>query len=334
MAVLVLVMFALLGFALPSRAASPNENLYAVDVIEGGKRIFAAGAFGSVFRSDDGGVSWVEQATPVKQSLFGVSFVDADTGVVVGKSGIVLRTTDGGASWTLVPSGTDKHLFSVQMVDTRHGWAVGDWGVILETTDGGASWRDRSLDQDVVLSEVTFADSLHGWVVGEFGTVLATTDGGATWEPQSSGTEKTLFGVAFADTTRGWIVGIDGVVLRTRDGGQTWEAQRGQARQGNLEDLVFVDMLTNPGLYDVAISGTTGCIVGDTGTVLISNDAGNSWTQHTLPADYRLLWLRGASMVTGGTGALVGAKGLVVPIVRGEPREPGTGQRYAANEVG
>jgi photosystem II stability/assembly factor-like uncharacterized protein len=314
------------------RDTLPTEHLYAVDTVDG-RRAFAVGAFGSVFRSDDAGLSWTAQVTPVNQSLFDVSFVDRDHGIVVGKSGIVLRTSDGGESWQRVESTTRKHLFSAQMTDARRGWAVGDWGVVVHTTDGGATWMDRSLDRDVVLSAVTFADPQHGWIVGEFGTVLATTDGGATWETQDAGTEKTLFGVAFTDLRRGWIVGIDGIVLQTRDGGLTWEVQRGQADAGSLEDLAFLDMLTNPGLYDISISGTRGCIVGDTGTLLVSTDGGESWTQRALPEDYRLHWLRGASIAAGGAGAIVGAKGLVVPLVGGEPREPGTGQQYAAIEA-
>lgn len=312
--------------------AAPTENLYGVDMLSDGKSILAVGRFGSVFRSDDGGITWQGQRTGVTDPLFDVSIVSPRHAVVVGKSGVVLVTQDGGVTWNRAKSNTTKHLFQVAMIDARRGWAVGDWGVIMMTTDGGATWTDRSLKDDVVLSAVTFVDERHGWIVGEFGTVLATTDSGETWQRQSSGVDKTLFGVAFATPEVGWAVGIDGLVLRTQDGGATWETQRGAAGAGDLEDLAFVDLLTNPGLYAIAVAGRRGFIVGDTGTVLVTRDGGETWTPYQLPEDARLLWLRGAAMSKSGAGIIVGAQGLVVPIVDGELREPEIGSRYAANE--
>jgi photosystem II stability/assembly factor-like uncharacterized protein len=316
------------------RPGAPSENLYAVDVLDDGRHMWAVGGFGTVFHSADGGLTWEQQATPVLEPLFAIEFVNASTGLAVGKSGVVLRTIDGGGTWERVASGTDKHLFGVAMSDARRGWAVGDWGVMLSTSDGGVSWSDRSLGDDVVLSAVSFADPEHGWIVGEFGTVLATTDGGTQWRRQAAGTDKTLFGVAFTSRAAGWVVGMDGLILRTRDGGSTWEVQRGSATAGSLEDLGFLDLLTNPGLYDVAISEKTGCIVGDTGTVLLTRDGGESWAPHVLPKEVRLFWLRGASMIPGRKGILVGAKGLVVPIVGGHVGQPGTGiLKYVAELV-
>jgi photosystem II stability/assembly factor-like uncharacterized protein len=331
---------AILGtlMATPSAASAATssgvrEHLYAAEVLPDGRRAFAVGAFGSIFRSDDGGRSWEQQRTSVTEPLFGVSFVTADRGVVVGKSGTVLRTTDGGQKWERAASPTDKHLFAVTMIDAERGWAVGDWGVVLSTSDGGATWADRSLGQDVVLSAVCFADDRHGWIVGEFGTVLATADGGAAWTPQSAGTEKTLFGVAFSSPERGWAVGMDGLVLRTRDGGVTWEVQRGQAGAGSLEELGFMDLLTNPGLYDIAIGRTAGWIVGDTGTVLATTDGGETWEARKLPEDARLLWLRGAAVSPDGAGLMVGAKGLVVPTAGGELRPSHQKEHYAARTI-
>jgi photosystem II stability/assembly factor-like uncharacterized protein len=330
-----MVLAVLAGMASADGRTSPDlrEHLYAAEVLPDGKRVFAVGAFGSVFRSDDAGQTWEHQSTGVTEPLFGVSFASPDQGVAVGKSGMILRTTDGGRRWERAKSPTDKHLFGITMLDGSSGWAVGDWGVILNTTDGGATWTDRSLDQDVVLSAICFADERHGWIVGEFGTVLATVDGGQSWAPQSAGTEKTLFGVAFSSVERGWAVGMDGLVLRTRDSGATWEVQRGQAAAGSLEELGFMDLLTNPGLYDIAIGRTAGWIVGDTGTVLATTDGGETWEPRKLPEDVRLLWLRGAAVNPDGVGLMVGAKGLVVPASGGELRLSGQGERYAAGTI-
>jgi photosystem II stability/assembly factor-like uncharacterized protein len=319
--------------AAPASLAGLSENLYGVDMLEDGRRVWAVGAFGSVFRSADGGRTWEAQETHVVEPLFDVAFADPEHGIVVGKSGIVLRTTDGGATWRRADGTTTKHLFKIAMIDPQRAWAVGDWGVVLSTSDGGLTWTDRSLGDDVVLSGVSFPDAEHGWIVGEFGTVLATRDGGQTWLRQAPGTSKTLFGVAFASPAVGWIVGIDGLVLRTGDGGESWAVQHGTTTAGSLDALGFVDLLTNPGLYDVAVVGGVGCVVGDTGSVLTTGDGGETWTATTLPEDVRLFWLRGVSMTKANGGILVGAKGLVMSIVDGEVVRPGERDRHGGRRV-
>lgn len=304
------------------------ENLYGVAMLGDGRHVWAVGAFGSIFHSTDGGRTWAVQDTSLQEPLFDVAFVSPDHGIVVGQSGVILHTADGGRSWARADGLVPKHLFDIAMIDERRAWAVGDWGVLLHTNDGGRTWVDHSIGDDVVLSGVSFADPDHGWVVGEFGTVLSTADGGRTWHRQISGTEKTLFGVTFTTSRNGWIVGIDGLVLRTADGGARWTVQRGSAVAGSLDTLGFVDLARNPALYAVAMAGDTGCIVGDTGTVLTTRDGGVTWGRRSLPEDVRPLWLRAASVTTAHGAILVGAKGLVVSVVDGEVVRVGVGQRH------
>ena len=64
-----------------------------------------SGDSGTILRTTDGGNSWVPQSSGTANMLFGVSFIDANTGTAVGGScGIggestILRTTDGGGTW-------------------------------------------------------------------------------------------------------------------------------------------------------------------------------------------------------------------------------------------
>jgi photosystem II stability/assembly factor-like uncharacterized protein len=216
----------------------------------------------------------------------------------------------------------------VRAVDARTVWAVGDWGAIAVTTDGGATWQDRSLPtlkiiagdrpdrqenlvlEDVVLYDVAWPDAQHGYVAGEFGTVLATADGGATWRKRTLPTDKTLFGLYFASANEGWAVGIDGLVLHTTDAGQSWTVQHGNPQPATIDELAFNDALANPGMYSVAVVGRTGVVVGDTGTILMSSDGGQTWTREVLPERERFSWLRDVSLVAGDRGVIVGAKGL------------------------
>ncbi len=97
---------------------------------------------GVIFRTENGGGSWVPQAVAAEELngkyLHGVSFTDANTGTVVGKMGTILRTTDGGGSWVWQASGTTSDLHGISFTDANTGTAVGDNGTIVRTYSGGA----------------------------------------------------------------------------------------------------------------------------------------------------------------------------------------------------
>lgn len=289
------------------------EDLYDAQFLDPNEG-WVVGVFGSVYHTRDGGKHWELQKTPTTQHLYSVSFTDVKNGWAVGRSGEIIATSDGGAHWFKQQSNTPKHLFKSFFQSTSDGWAVGDWGVVIHTADGGATWEDRSLKEDQIVYAIDFADHDDGWMVGEFGSIRHTTDGGKTWVKQPVGTQKTFFGVTAVSKDKAWAVGIDGLVARTKDGGSTWEIQQGQSETASFEQLGFMELLKNPGLYDVKIRGDKGYIVGDVGNVLVTEDGGETWTKSLLPAEWRLSWLRGLSVLPSGEGMLVGASGLTFAV--------------------
>jgi len=289
------------------------EDLYDTQLLDANEG-WAVGVFGSVYHTTDAGKHWQLQQTPTTQHLYSVSFVDAKNGWAVGRSGEILNTPDGGAHWTKQQSNTPKHLFKVTFLNPQEGWAVGDWGLLIHTVDGGATWQDRSIGEDQILYSIDFTDHDDGWIVGEFGSIRRTSDGGKTWVKQQVATQKTFFGVSAVSKDKAWAVGIDGLVVRTKDGGATWEIQQGQGETASFEQLGFMELLKNPGLYDVKIRGDKGYIVGDIGNVLVSEDGGETWTKSLLPSEWRLSWIRGLSVLPSGEGMLVGASGLTFAV--------------------
>jgi photosystem II stability/assembly factor-like uncharacterized protein len=175
-----------------------------------------------------------------------VSFVDADTGWVVGasqdyRSGIILHTTDGGISWTPQVSPTDDALLAVNFVDANIGTAVGAYGTILRTIDGGATWTRQDFNPGWAFSAVFFKDANTGWAVGSAwhdpysveALLLRTQDGGTTWTIQSSDRYFGYFkAVSFVDANTGWVGSTSGIILRTTDGGATWTPQHDGAGPG------------------------------------------------------------------------------------------------------
>ena len=289
------------------------EDLYDTQFVDANEG-WAVGVFGAIYHTSDGGKHWQQQQAPTTQHLYGVSFTDVKNGWAVGRSGEILNTPDGGAHWVEQQSNTRKHLFKVRFLDTREGWAVGDWGVIVHTADGGATWEDRSLGEDQIIYAIDFSDRDNGWTVGEFGAIRHTTDGGKTWVKQEVATQKTFFGLTVVSTDKAWAVGIDGLVVRTKDGGASWQIQQGEGKMASFEAIGFMELLKNPGLYDIKIRGDKGYIVGDVGNVLVSEDGGETWTKSLLPSEWRLSWLRGVSVLPSGEGMLVGAAGATFAV--------------------
>jgi photosystem II stability/assembly factor-like uncharacterized protein len=125
---------------------------------------------GIIFRTEDGGDTWVAQETLINpwpiQVWESVHFVNELAGWIVG--------------W----SGSPK---------TRY------WGTILHTIDGGNTWEVQEDSLDSFLYDVTFVDSLRGWTCGQYGDVFCTVDGGKQWNIQDTGINDDLLCITFFD---------------------------------------------------------------------------------------------------------------------------------------
>ncbi len=141
-------------------------------------------ARGSVWKTINGGDTWIEKPLPAQYgTLRGLSFVSASEGWAVGEGGIIVHTVNGGNTWELQASGTDDNLYAVDFLDAQHGYAVGYMsmveGVVLKTTNGGQTWGKEeagSHSRDGI-SDIAFPDPYHAWVVGgSRGTILSYTD--------------------------------------------------------------------------------------------------------------------------------------------------------------
>jgi photosystem II stability/assembly factor-like uncharacterized protein len=239
----------------------------------------AAGDFGTVYRTEDGGVKWSIVQTGMTSPLFCIRNIDKSTIYVSGGDGLILKSVDGGMSWKAQNSGTKKHLFSIAFSDARKGVAVGDWGTIIYTNDGGENWSAASWKEDKMLYGVCYADSDNVWIAGEMGLLLRSTDGGKTWNQCPLPVQSTLTAIDFADANRGAFVGIDGVVYETTDGGKSWQ---------------YVHGLPPNHYYSVRYNGGALVCAGDYATIMQRNSV--KWTKWNLPPDLSVLWLNGTSI--------------------------------------
>jgi photosystem II stability/assembly factor-like uncharacterized protein len=244
-----------------------------------------------------------------KTPLRSVSFIDAADGWIVGGTGVCLRTTDGGKSWTTLEMNAGANFRTVQFSADGTGWITGDGepnsipprghveftlpmvsATLYRTTDGGANWSVGWVPTNFQLYAI--ATSPDEVVLGTFGGDAHPDGSAIIFGTNLVGkaiqrTFRSLF--AMAMPSKGHViavgtpvrVGFGGLMqvptilsqancraIVSNDGGTTWDASKGSDGNDYLRGL--------------ATSGEKVAIaVGDNGTILRSEDAGDSWTAIT-----------------------------------------------------
>ena len=188
----------------------------------------------------------------------------------VGERGHVISSSDG-KKWTQVATPTRSALTCVTAVDNKL-WAAGHDGVILHSADGGKTWvaqrRDpflRDSDQapadpdsrrGVPILDILFTDASNGIAIGAYSLMLVTSDGGTTWTAKQA-----LAPMAPSDEP---VAPMQGDVF-------------------SAEDLML-DEESDPHLNAITSTGAGGMvIVGERGTVLRSDDGGQTWQKLGFP---------------------------------------------------
>jgi photosystem II stability/assembly factor-like uncharacterized protein len=131
-------------------------------------------AEGGLYKTDDGGVTWIKAATKTPELTFdSIFFVDEQNGWIAGHSGKMAKTSDGGRTWKKIFSVKDEYkVRDLHFSDKDHGYAVGDNGIILYTADGGESWVVVTPAGEAALKDVLFINQNTGWAVGLEGALL------------------------------------------------------------------------------------------------------------------------------------------------------------------
>jgi len=136
----------------PNRVKVPQARFFFdLDFVDG-KLGWMVGSDGSVFKTTDGGSSWLPQPVGERNSLFyKIDFVDQQSGWLISQPGEIFHTRNGGESWELVHQ-TPHVLFGLHFIDKLHGWVVGKDGLILKTENGGKTWIQQDLKHSLYLS--------------------------------------------------------------------------------------------------------------------------------------------------------------------------------------
>jgi len=186
--------------------------------------IWACTTGGYIYKSSDGGGTWVAQTsgTLSVQNLNAIDFYDSLNGFAVGNLNVVLKTTDGGTVWSIVTApvgGVGNAVLSVHVLSKNRVFiGYGAIGALYYTHNGGTDWYVRTTTVSGTGSIVSM-DWLDEYV-GVFihntaaivGTIWWTVNGGYTWEAVPlSEANSGLNDVIILDENTAFVVGeIDG----------------------------------------------------------------------------------------------------------------------------
>jgi len=230
-----------------------------------GERVVAAGYFGTVIVSRDGGRTWDAPQTGTDEPLYVVALGPGEEIWAAGRAGVVVRSEDGGRTWTRRATPFDRHVFGLYAAGPGAVLAVGDYGLQLRTSDAGAHWTCLPREQDVILGRIARAGA-DAVVAGEFGTLERLPAG---VPPGSRGTlsgvpeDFYVFDVWLdASGKLGIAVGLAGAIVRSEDGGATWARVTAPLTQD---------------LFGVGGSGARVVVSGEGGLLALSEDGGKTF---------------------------------------------------------
>ena len=224
----------------------------------------------SVFRTQDGGITWeLVLLADSGRNFIRVAFTDTLLGFAVGRNGAIFKTSDGGNNWTGTPSGTNRYLFSLSMVGPQTIYVTGSGALILKSTDSGATWNVLPVDFPFDFGSVVFTDEATGTVIGPLGAILHTDDGGATWIEATFSTLDNMWDCSFRDSHNGFACGANGSITGTSDGGDTW-SERETGTTSTLNTISMVPPLT-------------GYAAGEGGALIKTDDGGLTWRNLSSP---------------------------------------------------
>ena len=196
---------------------------------------YAAGAFGTLLHTTDGGSTWSGLLSGTFTDLTQVQAIDAGA-VFAGGGCVARRSDDGGATFrrvafTPVESSCREQLAAGWFVDRRTGYLALTDGTVLRTDNNGDTFAQknplpgtRAPGGAAKPATLVFTDTQTGIGATSDGKLYRTTDGANSWTLVSA-TDRSVHSIVFFDALNGVAVGDGSLFLTTKDGGATWSSK-------------------------------------------------------------------------------------------------------------
>lgn len=243
-----------------------------------GSDILAARSNGGLFRSTDGGRSWLWLSEGFPR--FNASeLIESGGSLLALSNGTIWRSSDGGASFSESNSGLagdGGNSIASAPGNSSIVYLTTEADGVYRSTDGGASWEPRSdglrSGRPVIAVAVHPADPDIVFVTTDVDFIYRSEDGGGSWTRVRNGlSDRHFVSIAFAasDPNTLYAMSVGGTVYRSEDGGTNWT-------------LTVLDAPEATG-FVVAVSGTDANRVTAASSegIFTSGNGGVSWAQLT-----------------------------------------------------
>jgi photosystem II stability/assembly factor-like uncharacterized protein len=280
-----------------------------------GQTGYAAGDFGTLLKTVDGGKSWTGLSTGSFQNFTTVQAVSPTT-IIAGGGCVARRSDNGGASFSRIDFAsseigcrTTEQLVGISFIDANTGWLLLGDGTVTQTANGGASFSQRTAlpgtaaaGSQAQPTDLAFISATTGFGVSSEGKIFQTTDGGESWKVVSD-TKRKVSDMTFVDATHGFAVGDAGLFLRTTDGGATWTPKDVGAGAQNLTSVRCADIK----LCIIATASGSQLVrtpdAGDTATLLTPSTDPIYAAAFASPTQLAAAGANGSSVVSADGGA-------------------------------
>jgi photosystem II stability/assembly factor-like uncharacterized protein len=247
-----------------------------------GDTIHAGAESGKIFRSSNGGSTWVDEGMMPwgSNSLF--ELVCQEGRLYAGAQGGIYASSDQGMTWTTVSASLKIPMLMSFAVDGGILYVGTEGGGVARSTNGGTTWStvNTGLSDAHMTALRVVGTSLFAATYG--GGIYRSDDAGESWIPLGlyPGPTGSLYAFA-ADAT--WVfAGGDGGVFHSTDGGTTWTGNNPATDPyANVSSLALTDSGLFAGVYSKGVFRST--------------DNGMHWLDVTagleIPARYNVLAL-------------------------------------------
>lgn len=183
---------------------------------------FAVGAYGHIYRTQNGGESWQTRMgsieNPNRFHLNGITRVEGGDLYIAGESGFIFRSTDNGKSWEQLEPGYPGSFFGV--VDTGSEDEVLAYGLRgnIYRSVGGDEWESVDSGTDATLNSAYANDKGEIAMVGNSGAVVYSDNGGDSFSSYTRPSRHSYVGVMLVPDGGLVLVGEKGAIRTDRQG--------------------------------------------------------------------------------------------------------------------
>jgi photosystem II stability/assembly factor-like uncharacterized protein len=260
------------------------------DPLEG----WAAGHFGVVLHTSDGGETWQKQLDGNQVNRLALQAAQEAT---LQNSGLPTAPLAMRRAAMFSGIGPNKPFLAIDARNRSDILVIGAYRLADRSTDGGKTWQDMSLYFADRLSHNLYDIAELGpatYVAAETGLVFRSTDGGVTFSQVTAPTTATLFGVLGTGDGGILVYGVAGTAFISHDDGNSWHAI--QAGDVNI----------------------TGGVAMKSGAVLLANEAGALYISWDNGVTFKVfpkiipMAVSGLAETPDGAVAIVGSGGVMV----------------------